>query len=56
MTVASEACDRWTRYGGTTEVSKGRTTYITPAGKKLRTWKEASALLNKQENRKEGAQ
>lgn len=51
MPVSVEDLKRWEAFGGQVHDANGRKTYMTPSGKKLKSWKEAQRLL---ERRNEG--
>ena len=53
--MSSADVERWQAFGGKVQENKGRKVYIAPSGKKLKTWKEADRLMDREDDDKEGA-
>lgn len=49
MPVSPADLQRWEAFGGEVNDSKGRKTYTAPSGKKLKSWRDAQRLLERQE-------
>lgn len=48
--VSQAELERWKAFGGSVQEANGRKTYITPAKKKLKTWKEANQMMEESED------